>query len=426
MVGLGVMALTALSVGGVLAQPTNDNFGSATALDNGSTWNSIIGNNLGATPEPGEPFHAGFASGASVWYKWVAPQDGEVQMDTIGSSFDTVLGVYTGASVSTLSQVAANDDLFPTFALAGAGQTAQLNEMAQPTDNQNVPPEPFELVLLPGDVVPDLLFGEASYLIDQPYTGYPGVLFNGSGASGLRFNAKAGVTYYFAISSKIGSGPFALSWGYHSSGVFKFASESRDQTTGIPPRLALPGIQPGMLLYQVAESEEFAFRSGNVDAGQLNSTFHTVYDYETGGLLVTITRVGGSSGRVKIGYTTVDGDQIHDHYTYNTTNGTLIADGALIPLVADSPAVGGFDYEPVSGTLTFNDSEISKTIVIPVFDDGGIANHNRDFSVVLFNAHRDVSESALVSQPRLDPIDSQVLVRILDLDMDPRGPGQAL
>ena len=117
--------------------------------------------------------------------------------------------------------------------------------------------------------------------------------------------------------------------------------------------------------------------------------------------------------------------QIHDHYTYNTTNGTLVADGALIPLVADSPAVAGFDYSPVSGTLTFNDSEISKTIVIPVFDDGGLANHNRDFSVVLFNAQKDVSESALVSQPRLDPIDSQVLVRILDLDMDPRGPGQA-
>ena len=306
MVGLGVMALVALSVGGVLAQPTNDNFGSATTLDNGSTWNSITGSNLGATPEPGEPFHAGFASGPSVWYKWVAPQDGEVQMDTIGSSFDTVLGVYTGASVSTLSQIAANDDLFPTFAVAGAGQTAQLNEVALPTDNQNVPPQPFELVLLQGDIVPNLIFGETTYIIDQPYTGYPGNIFiNGSGASGLRFNAKAGVTYYFAVSGKIGSGQFALSWGYHSSGVFKFASETRDQTTGIPPNFSG---YPGMLLYQVAESEEFAFRSGNVDGNQLNTTFHTVYDYETGGLLVTITRVGGSSGRIKVGYTTVDGD----------------------------------------------------------------------------------------------------------------------
>ena len=74
--------------------------------------------------------------------------------------------------------------------------------------------------------------------------------------------------------------------------------------------------------------------------------------------------------------------------------------------------------------LTFNDSEVSKSIVIPIIDDFGLANHNRDFSVVLFNPQRDVSESTAVSQPRLDPLDSQVLIRILDADMDPRGPTQ--
>ena len=57
------------------ALPANDKFENAATLDNTSTWNSITNNNLGATPENGEPFHAGFASGPSVRrYEWVAPQ----------------------------------------------------------------------------------------------------------------------------------------------------------------------------------------------------------------------------------------------------------------------------------------------------------------------------------------------------------------
>ncbi len=258
--------------------PANDNFASATALDSISTGGSITGNNMGATAETGEPFHAGFAVGQSVWYKWVAPQDGEVEMDTIGSSFDTLLGVYSGTSVSMLSQMAANDDLFPTYGQMGVGQTAQMNYVAQPTDNQAVPPSPFELVIPVGPVpLPNFIFGETDYILNLPYSGLPGVTFNGSGASGLRFNAKAGATYYIAVSGKSGTGgQFSLSWGYHSSGVFKFASENRDQTTGIPIKTGIVttgGITtivssssgyPGMLLYQTAETEEFGYRSGTV------------------------------------------------------------------------------------------------------------------------------------------------------------------
>ncbi len=148
---------------------------------------------------------------------------------------------------------------------------------------------------------------------------------------------------------------------------------------------------------------------------------NTLYDYEVGGVLVTITRVGGSSGRIKVGYTTVPGNNIHDHYTYDAALGILIPDGVPLSLLQESPAQEISDYTPVSGVLTFNDSEVSKSIVIPIIDDFGLANHNRDFSVVLFNPQRDVSESTAVSQPRLDPLDSQVLIRILDADMDPYG-----
>jgi Tol biopolymer transport system component len=66
---------------------------------------------MSATSETGEPNHAGHATGASVWYSWQAPASGNVTFDTSGGNLDTVLGVYTGSSVSALTQVASNDDM---------------------------------------------------------------------------------------------------------------------------------------------------------------------------------------------------------------------------------------------------------------------------------------------------------------------------
>src|SRR5438552_6058187 len=91
------------------AQPVNDAFANGQSLS-GSTG-SVTGNNVGATKETGEPNHAGDSGGHSVWYRWTAPASTPVTIDTIGSSFDTLLGVYTGSSVSTLTTIASNDDI---------------------------------------------------------------------------------------------------------------------------------------------------------------------------------------------------------------------------------------------------------------------------------------------------------------------------
>ena len=45
-----------------------------------------------------------------MWYSWVAPADGSVSIDTLGSTFDTVLAVYVGESLSELRLIAADDD----------------------------------------------------------------------------------------------------------------------------------------------------------------------------------------------------------------------------------------------------------------------------------------------------------------------------
>ncbi|MFK8017761.1 MAG: hypothetical protein AB8G17_20220 [Gammaproteobacteria bacterium] len=88
------------------AAPANDFFAFPETISQG-TWS---GSNVDATAEPGEPQHANVPVGASVWYQWSAPGDGYLTVDTVGSLFDTVLGLYTGNSVDALTVIAANDD----------------------------------------------------------------------------------------------------------------------------------------------------------------------------------------------------------------------------------------------------------------------------------------------------------------------------
>jgi hypothetical protein len=90
------------------APASNDLFSNATSIS--GSGGSTSGTTVGMTKEAGEPNHAGNTGGHSIWYAWTAPATGSVTIDTIGSSFDTLLGAYTGTSVSALTLVAANDD----------------------------------------------------------------------------------------------------------------------------------------------------------------------------------------------------------------------------------------------------------------------------------------------------------------------------
>jgi Fibronectin type III domain/PASTA domain/Divergent InlB B-repeat domain len=127
----GVAAGGAIANGSTTAAPPNDNFVDAVVLS-GDDASRLGDTNVGATLEAGEPTTvAGEPSGASVWYRWTAPESGNVRVDTVTSDFDTLLGVYTGSAVATLTEVASNDnakDGFTssvTFAVAG-GTTYQI------------------------------------------------------------------------------------------------------------------------------------------------------------------------------------------------------------------------------------------------------------------------------------------------------------
>jgi hypothetical protein len=89
--------------------PANDNFANAQVISGNS--GTVTGSNVGATKEPGEPNHAGNAGGASVWYRWTPSTSGSATIDTIGSNFDTLLAVYIGSAVNSLTLIASNDDI---------------------------------------------------------------------------------------------------------------------------------------------------------------------------------------------------------------------------------------------------------------------------------------------------------------------------
>jgi hypothetical protein len=70
---------------------------------------SATGSNVGATLEPNEPRHARTRGGASVWFTWSAGKtSGTAVFDTAGSDFDTILAVYTGDDLASLTEVAAS------------------------------------------------------------------------------------------------------------------------------------------------------------------------------------------------------------------------------------------------------------------------------------------------------------------------------
>ena len=88
----------------IIPAPPNDRFSRATRITGRS--GRATGSNVNAGGESGEP-----GSGSkSVWWQWRSPSNGTATIDTVGSSFDTNLGVYTGTRVDALRTLEENDD----------------------------------------------------------------------------------------------------------------------------------------------------------------------------------------------------------------------------------------------------------------------------------------------------------------------------
>ena len=94
--------------------PANDNFVNAQVINGCS--GTIGGSTFGATSESGEPSHdppdsSSLSPSHTVWYQWQAPATVSTTTTTAGSDFDTILAVYTGNTVGSLTRIGFNDDV---------------------------------------------------------------------------------------------------------------------------------------------------------------------------------------------------------------------------------------------------------------------------------------------------------------------------
>lgn len=85
-----------------------DGFAGATPITDADLPYHDTDSNVGASMEAGEPSPCD--TGATIWYVYPTAYEQDIRADTIGSSFDTVLAVYQGSSLSELTLVTCNDD----------------------------------------------------------------------------------------------------------------------------------------------------------------------------------------------------------------------------------------------------------------------------------------------------------------------------
>lgn len=103
--------------------PANDNFANALPIVIANGTGSVITNNIHATKEPGEPNHAENAGGGSVWFSITPTATTAMRINTVDTTFDTLLAVYTGNSVNGLQLIGHNDDCNST---CGGASTVDL------------------------------------------------------------------------------------------------------------------------------------------------------------------------------------------------------------------------------------------------------------------------------------------------------------
>jgi hypothetical protein len=110
-----------LTIPGIGSLPVADDFENAGDLSPASGGIGTA-SNVGATTEDGEPEPGAIPFGSSVWLQWQPAVSGIASLATLGSGFDSVLGVFVSPtnppSLQGLQPVAADDDSGPALSAA--------------------------------------------------------------------------------------------------------------------------------------------------------------------------------------------------------------------------------------------------------------------------------------------------------------------
>lgn len=219
MIGVAVLtfSLQGLAAPPALAQPSNDAFAGATEVTELPFTDSV--DLTGATTEAGEPIDHCAPVAGTVWYAIRA--DGSVEVDTAGSTADTVLAVFEGDSLDTLQLVGCNDDsdsesLQAALAFEASpnrtiyiqagvfGDTVPDGSQLEIAFTESVPPPPIEKHGRPlrsqyGENV-DLVIAEWDEITDTSrvlthVSAVDGMWYDGQGQEGDRYRGQ-GLTFF--------------------------------------------------------------------------------------------------------------------------------------------------------------------------------------------------------------------------------------
>lgn len=112
--GTALSAIAYVAIEQTAIIPENNDFSAATVITGAS--GRVRASNRLATGETGEPNHASASTPlASVWWKWTPTANGQLTLDTFGSSFDTTLAAYTGTALGSLTARGSSNDADSTL-----------------------------------------------------------------------------------------------------------------------------------------------------------------------------------------------------------------------------------------------------------------------------------------------------------------------
>jgi Immunoglobulin domain len=319
------------------AQVFSDMFAGRQLLTN-TTSALLAGSNTNATVEPYEPLPAGKIGGHSVWISWRAPGDGLVTLSTAGSSFDTLLAVYTLApgadqSLPRLREDVADDD-------HGGLKTSYVQFGANSNETYEIAVDGFSGAA--GNILLQLNFLSSANL-------QPTVLYN-PGDESLRLGDPLILTIKLRPSPDL-----EYKWYLNGGPV---SGQDDDSTS---PTLVIPHLQETNLGFYSLKFElnDDNFFSSAIEV-QVNSE----------GLDKVLARnklpdavVSGLSGGLMLGY---NGTQI-----FNTTNAIVDTNAPAICGVAPGAAYW-FSYEaPTNGFMTIDTSNSSFATLLAAFTYAG-------------------------------------------------------
>jgi uncharacterized repeat protein (TIGR01451 family)/uncharacterized delta-60 repeat protein len=423
---LWAAALLALGAGHAVAQPANDFFTNALTIAGFS--GTVTGSNVGATLELNEPLvidpNGSIPNGASVWFRWVAPASGTVFFNTLSPppQLDTVLASYEGTNILTMIQRAANDDYIfiggpsQIFWVAQAGTEYRIKLAGF----NNGPPVgvdmgPYSLtwvmVGVPTNQPPvpgGIQFEFDKYVVSEGAPGYATISVtygggaagavsvdyataDGSARDGIHYIGRSGtLTFQFGESNKTFTIP-----------IFDNPDPNTNRTVNLslsnPVGAILGPVNTAVLTIVDDETVPFIATSGRFEfsealyagtewesyiAGWNGSPFTSKYNVQ--GVVVTINRLGGSTGRVMVDYATVDD-----------------------PFFGG--AVAGTDYWPTNGTLIFDDGQTSTNFVIGVGSDFFAGSGNKAVQLIISNPRPAPGENPAVIVPTLGALTNAVL-----------------